>query len=160
MICSIRLFGRVVAMEIAVKNTVLNILLASLLTALPLAVSATMTDQEAATLVQDMLIERKSSEEILGALIKDGRSLKEATVLAVQSVTGHAKLNLARVGICLARDNDEAESIGGGCMDVCAPVTDKVIESLVQSYITGGCEQPDEYGSASLPAEGSVSPSL
>jgi hypothetical protein len=142
------------------KHTVMNFFLAGILAALPLTASAAMTDAEATTYVQDMLIERKSSEEILGFLIKDGRSLKEATVLAVQSVSGHAKLNLARVGICLARDNDEAEAIGSGCLEVCAPVTDKVIESLVQSYITGGCEQPDEYGSASLPAEGSVSPSL
>ena len=142
------------------KHTVMNFFLAGILAALPLAASATMTDAEATTYVQDMLIERKSSEEILGFLIKDGRSLKEATVLAVQAVSGHAKLNLARVGICLARDNEEAEAIGSGCLEVCAPVTDKVIESLVQSYITGGCEQPDEYGSASLPAEGSVSPSL
>ena len=134
--------------------------LASILAALPLTASATMTDAEATTYVQDMLIQRRSSEEILGGLIEDGRSLKEATVLAVQAVSGHAKLNLARVGICLASDNEEAEAIGSGCLEVCAPVTDKVIESLVQSYITGGCEQPDEYGSASLPAEGSVSPSL
>jgi hypothetical protein len=142
------------------KNTVMNLLLAGLLVALPLAASATMTDAEATTAVQDMLIERKSSEEVLGVLIKDGRSLKEATVVAVQAVSGHAKLNLARVGICLARDNDEAEAIGRGCVDVCAPVTDKIIESLVQSYITGGCEQPDQYGSASVPSEGGVSPSL
>lgn len=142
------------------KYTIVRLALAGILAALPLTASATMTDAEATTYVQDMLIERKSSEEILGFLIKDGRSLKEATVLAVQSVSGHAKLNLARVGICLARDNDEAEAIGSGCLEVCAPVTDKVIESLVQSYITGGCEQPDEYGSASLPSEGSVSPSL
>ena len=147
-------------MEHAMKNVLIHFVLVGLLAALPSAASAMMTDQEAASLVQDMLIERKSSEEILGALMKDGRSLKEATVLAVQSVTGHAKLNLARVGICLARDNDEAEAIGRGCLDVCAPVTDKVIESLVQSYITGGCEQPDEYGSASLPSQGSVSPSF
>ena len=142
------------------KNTVMNILLIGLLASLPLAASATMTDAEATTYVQDMLIEGRSSEEILGFLIKDGRSLKESTVLAVQSVTGHAKLNLARVGICLARDNDEAEAIGRGCVEVCAPVTDKIIESLVQSYITGGCEQPDQYGSASVPSEGGVSPSL
>jgi hypothetical protein len=142
------------------KNTLLNLLLAGMLAALPLAASATMTDAEATTLVQDMLIESRSSEEILGVLIKDGRSLKQATVVAVQAVSGHAKLNLARVGICLARDNDEAEAIGRGCVDVCAPVTDKVIESLVQSYITGGCEQPDQYGSASVPSEGGVSPSL
>ena len=142
------------------KNSVVNLFLIGILASLPLAASARMTDAEATTYVQDMLIQRRSSEEILGGLIEDGRSLKEATVLAVQAVSGHAKLNLARVGICLARDNEEAEAIGSGCLEVCAPVTDKVIESLVQSYITGGCEQPDEYGSASLPAEGSVSPSL
>jgi hypothetical protein len=69
-------------------------------------------------------------------------------------------MNLARVGICLAEDNEEAEAIGIACVEVCAPATDPIIDKLVQSYITGGCEKPDQYGSASLPAEGSVSPSL
>jgi hypothetical protein len=142
------------------KHTLAHLALIATLASLPLAASATMTDAEATTYVQDMLINRRSSEEILGGLMKDGRSLKEATVVAVQAVSGHAKLNLARVGICLARDNDEAEAIGRGCIDVCAPVTDQVIESLVQSYITGGCEEPDQYGSASVPSEGGVSPSL
>ena len=142
------------------KNTIASLVLVATLAALPMAANAMMTDAEATTAVQDMLIARKSSEEVLGFLIKDGRSLKDATVLAVNAVSGHAKLNLARVGICMAEDNEEAEAIGTACVDVCAPATDPIIEKLVQNYITGGCEKPQEYDSASVPSEGSVSPSL
>ena len=142
------------------KHAIAHLSLVGVLAALPMAASATMTDAEATAAVQDMLIARKSSEEVLGFLIKDGRSLKDATVLAVNAVSGHAKLNLARVGICMAEDNEEAEAIGTACVDVCAPATDPIIEKLVQNYITGGCEKPQEYDSASVPSEGSVSPSL
>ena len=142
------------------KSTIASLALVATLAALPMAASATMTDAEATTAVQDMLVARKSSEEVLGFLIKDGRSLKDATVLAVNAVSGHAKLNLARVGICMAEDNEEAEAIGTACVDVCAPATDPIIEKLVQNYITGGCEKPQEYDSASVPSEGSVSPSF
>jgi hypothetical protein len=45
-------------------------------------------------------------------------------------------------------------------VDVCTPVTDKIIEGLVQNYVTGGCDKPDSYDSSSVPAQGSVSPSL
>jgi len=142
------------------KHTIARLAVVGALAALPLGANAMMTDAEAITAVQDMLIARRSSEEVLGVLIKDGRTLQQATVLAVQAVTGHAKLNLARVGICMARDNDEAEAIARGCVDVCAPVTDKIIESLVQSYVTGGCKEPDAYDNAAVPAQGPVSPSL
>ena len=142
------------------KNTIASLALIGTLAALPLGANAMMTDAEATTAVQDMLIARKSSEEVLGFLIKDGRSLKDATVLAVNAVSGHAKLNLARVGICMVEDNEEAEAIGTACVDVCAPATDPIIDKLVQNYITGGCEKPQEYDSASVPSEGSVSPSL
>jgi hypothetical protein len=144
------------------KNTVAHLVLAGALAALPMASNAMMTDEEATTAVQDMLIARKSSQEVLGALIKDGRSLQQATVLAVQAVSGHAQVSLARVGICMARDNDEAEAIARDCVDVCSPVTDKIIEGLVQNYVTGGCEEPQYQFSGSTPTGGgsSVSPSL
>jgi hypothetical protein len=142
------------------RNTVARLCLIGALLALPMGANAMMTDAEATTAVQDMYIARKSSEEVLGVLIKDGRTLEQATVLAVQAVSGHARLNVARVGICMARDNAEAEAIARGCLEVCAPVTDKIIESLVQNYVIGGCEKPDSYDSSSVPAEGSVSPSL
>ena len=142
------------------KNAAIRLALVASLAALPMAANAMMTDAEATAAVQDMLIAHKSSEEVLGTLIKDGRTLEQATLLAVGAVTGHAKLNLARVGICMAEDNEEAEAIGTACVDVCAPATDPIIEKLVQNYITGGCEKPQEYDSASVPSEGSVSPSL
>ena len=142
------------------KLTIARLALIGALAALPLGANAMMTDAEATTAVRDMLIARKSSQEVLGVLIADGRTLEQATVLAVQAVTGHAKLNLARVGICMARDNEEAEAIARGCVEVCAPVTDKIIESLVQNYVTGGCEKPAAYDNAGVPAQGPVSPSL
>lgn len=142
------------------KLTIASLALIGMLAALPPGANAMMTDVEATTAVQDMLVQRKSSQEVLGTLIRDGRTLEQATVLAVQAVTGHARINLARVGICMARDNEEAEAIARGCVDVCAPVTDKIIESLVQSYVTGGCDKPDAYDSSTVPAQGSVSPSL
>jgi len=142
------------------KNTVARLSLIGALVALPMSANAMMTNAEATTAVQDMYIAGKSSEEVLGVLIRDGRTLEQATVLAVQAVSGHAKVNVARVGICMARDNSEAEAIARGCVDVCEPVTDKIIEGLVQNYVTGGCDKPDGYDSASVPSQGSVSPSL
>ena len=142
------------------KDIIARLALLATLVSLPMAASAMMTDAEATAAVQEMVSAGKSSEEVLGVLISDGRSLQAATVLAVQAVSGHARLNLARVGICLAEDNQEAQAIGTACVDVCAPATDPIIEKLVQSYMTGGCDKPDQYGSAALPAEGSVSPSL
>ncbi len=144
------------------KHVVAHLVLVGALATLSMASNAMMTDEEATTTVQDMVIASKSSQEVLGALIKDGRSLQQATVLAVQAVSGHAQVSLARVGICMARDNDEAEAIGRGCVDVCTPVTDKIIEGLVQNYVTGGCEEPQYQFSGSSPTGGgsSVSPSL
>jgi len=142
------------------KHSFACLALMGALAALPLAASATMSDAEATTAVQDMLIERKSSQEVIGFLIGDGRSLKDATVLAVQAVTGHAKVNLARVGICLARDNEEAESIARACETVCTAVSDKIIESLVQNYVTGGCEEPEYEFPSGPTGGGSVSPSI
>lgn len=138
------------------KYPVACLALASVLAFLPMAAGATMTDAEATAAVQNMLVARKSSEEVLATLINDGRSLQQATVLAVQAVSGHAKVNLARVGICMARDKEEAEAIARECLEVCTPVTDTVIEGLLHSYVTGGCEQP-QYQFHGSPS-GSVSP--
>jgi hypothetical protein len=152
-------------LERTMKHTIASLALIGTLAALPLGAHAMMTDAEATTAVQDMLIQRKSSQEVLGALIKDGRTLQQATVLSVQAVTGHAKVNLARVGICMSRDNDEAEAVARACVNACAPVTEEIIKSLVQSYVTGGCEKLEyQFHGTPPPAvggagEGLVSPS-
>jgi hypothetical protein len=150
-------------LENTMKNIVLRIALVGALIALPLAASATMTDAEATAAVQGMLEDGRSSTEIIKSLMEDGRNLEDATVLSVETATGDAKLDLARVGICLAEDVAEAEEVGRACVDVCTPDTGYLIENLIDGYVTGMCELADEppsiYGTASTPSGGSVSPS-
>ena len=140
------------------RRTMARLFLMGALAALPLAASAAMTDEEAIALVQTMLEDNKSATEIIETLIEDGRSLQDATVLAVETATGHAKLNLARVGICLAEDVTRAEEVGRACVDACTPDTGEMIESLIEGYITGACDPP-EYEFSSPGGGSSVSPS-
>ena len=116
------------------KNIVLRIALVGALVALPLTASAVMTDAEAAAAVQGMLADGRSSTEIIKTLMDDGRNLEDATVLSVEAATGDAKLDLARVGICLAEDVAEAEEVGRACVDVCTPDTGEIIENLIDGY--------------------------
>lgn len=141
------------------KNTIARLALLGALAALPLAVSATMTDAEASVMIKAMLEDDKSATEIIETLIEDGRSLQDATVIAVVNAEGHAKLNLARVGICLSEDATRAEAVGRACVAVCAPETEEIIESLIEGYVTGACEPPQYEYSSTPPGGGSVSPS-
>ena len=127
--------------------------------ALPLSAKATMTDAEAIVWVQQMLDENRSSTEIIETLMEDGRSLEDSTVLAVKTANGHAKTNLARVGICLSEDVTRAEKVGRACMDVCEPDTQEVIESLIEGYVTGACNPPTYDYSSTPSGGGSMSPS-
>ena len=141
------------------KNLVLRIALLGALAALPLAANAAMTDAEATAMVQQMLEDGRSSTEIIETLMADGRSLEDATVLGVKTATGHAKLNIARVGICLAEDVTRAEEVARACVDVCEPDTEEIIESLIEGYVTGACDPPEYEYSSSPSGGGSVSPS-
>ena len=127
--------------------------------ALPFSATALMTDAQAIVLVQQMLEENRSSTEIIETLMEDGRSLEDATVLAVKTANGHARTNLARVGICLAEDVTRAEKVGRACADVCEPDTQEVIESLIEGYVTGACNPPTYDYSSTPSGGGSVSPS-
>lgn len=140
------------------KHTIARIALIGALAVLPLAANAMMTDAEAAQLVQTMLEDNKSATDIIETLMEDGRSLQEATVIAVENSEGHAQFNLARVGICLAEDATKAEQVGRACVDVCAPSSKDIIESLIEGYVTGACDPP-EYEYSSTPSGGGVSPS-
>jgi hypothetical protein len=141
------------------KRTLTYLVLAGLLAALALPASALMTDAEASATVQTMLDDSKSSTEIIESLMEDGRSLEQATVLAVTVATGHARLNLARVGICLSVDVAQAEEVGRACVNVCSPETDEIIEGLIEGYVTGACNPP-EYEVSSKANTGGVSPSI
>jgi hypothetical protein len=144
------------------KNAIARLALLGALFALPLTASATMTDAEATAAVQDMLQHGSSSTDIIETLMEDGRSLKDATVLSVETATGEAKVDLARVGICLSEDVTEAQEVGGACVDVCTPDTAEIIEGLIEGYVTGMCEPKEEppsiYGTTDTPSGGGVSP--
>jgi hypothetical protein len=144
------------------RNTLKHIALIGALFALPLTASATMTDAEATAAVQDMLQHGSSSTDIIETLMEDGRSLKDATVLSVETATGDTKVDLARVGICLSEDTTEAQEVGAACVNVCTPDTAKIIEGLIEGYVTGMCEPkvepPSIYGTTGTPSGGSVSP--
>ena len=145
------------------KSIVLGMALVGALVALPLTASATMTDAQATAAVQGMLADDRSSTEIIKTLMDDGRNLQDATVLSVATAAGDAKLDLARVGICLADDVAQAEDVGRACVDVCTPATGDMIENLIDGYVAGMCEPgvepPSIYGAANTPSGGSVSPS-
>ena len=141
------------------KNLVARIALLVVLGALPLAASAAMTDAEAAELVKTMLDQNKSATDIIETLIEDGRSLQEATVIAVENSEGHAQYNLARVGICLSEDVTKAEQVGRACVNVCEPDSKDIIESLIEGYVTGACDPPEYEYSSTPGGGGSVSPS-
>ena len=140
------------------KKLVLRVVMVASMTAMPLTVSAAMTDAEAAELVKTMLEDNKSATDIIETLMEDGRSLQDATVIAVENSEGHAQFNLARVGICLSEDSTKAEQVGRACIDVCSPSSTDIIESLIEGYVTGACDPP-EYEYSSTPSGGGVSPS-
>ena len=141
------------------KRTIARLALMGALAVLPLAASATMTDAEAAAMVKEMLEDNKSATDIIETLMEDGRSLQDATVIAVENSEGHAQFNLARVGICLSEDVTRAEEVGRACVDVCAPDTKDIIESLIEGYVTGACDPPEYEYSSTPSGGGSVSPS-
>jgi len=138
------------------KQAIARLALMGALAALPLAAQAIMTDAEATAVVQQMLEDGRSSTEIIESLMADGRSLEDSTVLSVKTATGHAKMNLARVGICLAEDITRAEEVARACVDVCEPDTKEIIEGLLEGYLTGACDPPVYEYSSTPPG---VSPS-
>jgi hypothetical protein len=145
--------------ENVMKQTIASLALLGALAVLPLSAHAIMTDAQATAMVQQMLEDGRSSTEIIETLMEDGRSLEDATVLGVKTATGHAKMNLARVGICLAEDVTRAEEVARACVDVCEPDTKEIIESLIEGYVTGACDPPEYEYSSTPSGGGSVSPS-
>lgn len=127
--------------------------LSGALLCLPLLANAAMTDAEAGAMVKSMLEEKKSADEIIQALIDDGRSLRDATVLAVQNSAGNAQYTLGMVGICRAVDATKAEEVGKACANECSKEVQELVDSLIEGYVTGAC-QPPAYEYFSSPASG------
>ncbi len=123
---------------------------------LPLPASAAMSDAEASEAVAGALAGGQSGEAIIDMLVEDGRSLEQATLLAVGVASGRERMELARAGICAAGDDSEAQQIGQGLVDLVSPGEEAdEVEGLVAMYVATQCkQQPDTYRGAGSPGGG------
>ena len=128
------------------KNTVIRIALLSTLAALPLAASAAMKNSEAGASVVAQLSAGASAEQIIETLVEDGRSLRDATAIAVDVAGGDDRIALAKAGICMSVDTTQAEKVGRAAIDVADEATTLVheIEGAIEGYETGLCASSDE----------------
>jgi hypothetical protein len=112
----------------------------------PVSVQAKMTDNEAVQIVQQMLANSDSADEIIQFLVDDGWELDVATALTVKLATnGRERMDLAKAGICAAEDNTQADKVGEAAIleVVDSETMVRDIHGLVQGYQTGMCDEPD-----------------
>ena len=118
---------------------------ASLGALLPLAAVAAMSDGEATQAVQDALAGGQSADSIIQMLRDDGRSLMDATSLAVAAAAGGTEQPaLARAGICAAQDNTEAQLVANDLLAELSGDMLTTVDALVAMYDTGGCDDGEE----------------
>ncbi len=147
----------------------IDTIVASAFLVLPLSAYAVMHEGQAEATVKAMLDGGASASEIVGALVEDGRSLQDATAVAVVSTLGGTQIDMAEAGICAASDVTQAERVGQAAVDVVEDdfQVDAIVR-VVAGYIAGDCislpnkqkNSPSSYetkGTAS--GGGSVSPS-
>ena len=150
------------------KKTFLQMALLSTLVTMPLLAGAAMRSSEAEATVVAMLGAGASSTEIIEALVEDGRSLRDATALAVGVANGDHRIDLAKTGICAASDTTQAEKVGRAAIAVTseAALIDN-IEGAIGAYAAGMCDPvknkklpPSGYETSTTPSGGGeVSPS-
>jgi len=147
----------------------IHAVVASALLFLSLSVYAIMYESQAEATVKAMLDDGASASEIVGALVEDGRSLQDATAVAVVSTLGGTQIDMAEAGICAALDIAQAERVGQAAVNV---VEDDyqvdAIERVVAAYTAGECinlpskqkNSPSSYETTgTVSGGGSVSPS-
>lgn len=112
---------------------------------LPLTAFAAMSDSEATQAVQGALAGGESANSVIQMLLDDGRSLTEATSLAVAAAAGsESQPAIAKAGICAAQDATQAGQVGS---DLLAELTGDMVttvNALVANYDTGGCDDDDD----------------
>lgn len=118
---------------------------AAALSLVALPALAAMTDEEARAVVEEGVARNKPAMQVLDQLMRDGRSLQEATVIAVAATAGRDRAEYARAGICAAEDDGQAQRIGEAA-EVMASSDDEKdsIEGLVALYVATRCEPPLE----------------
>jgi hypothetical protein len=110
---------------------------------LPMAALAMMSEQEATKAVQDALAAGTSADAIIVMLTDDGRSLADATALAV-AVGGSSQADLARAGVCASVDSIEAEQVGNAIIPTADADLAETVSTLVETYETVGCSDPED----------------
>ena len=135
------------------NNTVISIALLGALATLPMAATAAMKNSEAEAMVVSMLAASASAEQIIETLVEDGRSLRDATAIAVDVARGDDRIALAKAGICMSSDTTQAEKVGMAAIDVANDVVTLVheIEAAVEGYETGLCSLQSEKKHAPSP---------
>ena len=97
------------------KNTLTNLFLASLLAALPLAVSAQPEEEQlverSCEQVVNMLENGDTPAEVITAMVDSGMALTGATVFAMECAPENYREALAEAGVNLAPNIREAESV-------------------------------------------------
>jgi len=88
-----------------------------------------------------------SPDGIIRMLVEDGRSLSDATALAISAAgDADARVKLARAGICAAQDTTQAEGVGSASLSVVEGDEQlaRQVDMLVQTYATTACGQPSD----------------
>lgn len=119
----------------------------SILAALPITSMAAMKNTEAQALVQIMLAEGDSPVHIINLLAEDGRSLPNATELAVRAASNvDDRASLGRAGVCAAVDLTQAGLVSQAVLHLISEgetederyIASK-LELAMEDYATTGC---------------------
>lgn len=105
---------------------------------------AAMTDDAARQAVIDALARGASADAIIEQLVDDGRSLQDATAIAVAASDGRDRIELARAGICASGDEAEAQQVGQSARDIVGPGAEDEIDALVALYVATECDAPPQ----------------
>ncbi|PLW68319.1 hypothetical protein [Pseudohalioglobus lutimaris] len=141
--------------------------LMAVLACLPLAAQAMMTEEQAAQAVEDMLAEGSSAQQVVAALLADGRDAQSSAVLALSASAADFHRELGVAGVCAAANDTEALQVAAA-LGALPGIDEDDLERIMRTadtWATGGCaspiltEPPGTYDSSQLPGGGGgVSP--
>jgi hypothetical protein len=93
-----------------------------------------MSTDEALDIVRAMVYTEAPYEDIVLTLVGDGRTLPEATTIAMQAITPfQERTQLARTALCMCQDIAEAEMVTSAAI-AAVPPGDPVINAIVTEF--------------------------
>ena len=128
------------------KNILRSMVLLSAVGSLSLVATAAMQIDEANATAKSMLLKDDAASQIIEALVEGGRSLGEATAIAVDAASGDDRIALAKAGICASSDTKQAEKVGKAAIYVVPDVPSLIdqIEGAIEGFGTGLCDSVDD----------------